>query len=125
MELHQHLQTGDLPLDDTNPCNGCGGCCKTFRISFYHGEMKSQGGYVPNDLVTPINSFMVCMKGSESGLQRTGCVAQGVDGKCTIYSERPSVCREYHVWDEQGNPNPRCQVIRAKAGLPLLQPLPV
>lgn len=123
MDLNSYLNTGDLPLDDTNPCQGCGLCCKQFRISFYHGELACQGGQVPSDMVVKINDFMVCMKGSESGNHRTGCQAQRSDGMCSIYANRPSVCREYLVWDEQGQPNPRCQQLRQQAGIPLLKPV--
>lgn len=113
----------DMADDQTNPCKSCGVCCHHFRISFYQGECVSNGGIVPDDLVIPITPFHVAMKGTEAGGKK--CVAlNGEIGNnigCSIYSNRPSVCRLYHVWDDQGNPNPKCQELRAKYGIQPLQ----
>jgi Fe-S-cluster containining protein len=78
---------------------------------------------VPDELVSKVNPVMACMKGTESGGGR--CIAlQGEVGKpgigCAIYAQRPTPCREYRVWQEDGSPNPDCQRLRQKAGLPLL-----
>jgi len=110
----------DMASDDRNPCLACGACCNHFRISFYQGELSTNlGGVVPADLAVPVTPFLACMKGTEAGGR---CVAlQGTPGKpgigCAIYSARPTPCREYPVWLEDGSPNPDCNRLRARIGL--------
>jgi len=108
----------------TNPCLSCGACCAHFRVSFYCGEIASaEGGTVPPELVTQVGPLRACMKGTEQGGQR--CVALageiGKDGiHCQIYEQRPSPCRDFPAWEPDGTPNPDCQKVRAKFGLPAL-----
>lgn len=113
----------DMSNDSDNPCLACGVCCHHFRISFYQGECYSNGGTVPDDKVIPITPFFVAMRGTEKGNGK--CVALsgeiGHNIGCQIYSSRPSVCRAYHVWDENGEPNPKCQELREKHGIPPLK----
>lgn len=116
----------DMPSDESNPCLNCGACCAHFRISFYNGEIDTMpGGFVPSAMVSKyeVKPLIACMKGTESGNGR--CVAlEGEIGQsigCTIYENRPTPCREYRVWEEDGTPNERCQVLRAKIGIAPLQ----
>lgn len=112
----------DMADDPSNPCKTCGVCCTHYRISFYQGECDTNGGLVPANMVIPITPFIVAMKGSETGgrcIALTGEI--GKDIGCSIYHNRPSSCRSFPVWLENGNPNPDCQTLRQKAGLkPLL-----
>ncbi len=102
--------------DGGNPCFGCGACCRHFRVSFYHGELDTQpGGYVPAALTVPVTPFHACMKGTESGKGR--CVAYGEDGRCAIYPLRPSACREFPAFLEDGSMNPECLRLRALYGI--------
>jgi uncharacterized protein len=116
----------DMVDDEDNPCLSCGACCQHFRVSMYMGEMASSpGGTVPDELVSAVNPVIVCMKGTEAGNGR--CVAlRGVVGKpgirCEIYNLRPTPCREYRVWLEDGTPNPDCQRLRKNIGLLPLKP---
>src|SRR5690606_34043842 len=109
----------------SNPCLSCGACCAHFRVSFYCGEVAGEGGgTVPADLVSQVGPLRACMKGTEYGGQR--CIALrgelGKDGiHCTIYAQRPSPCRDFTTWMEDGSPNPDCQRLRKAIGLP---PLP-
>jgi Fe-S-cluster containining protein len=109
----------------SNPCLSCGACCAHFRVSFYCGEIAGEsGGTVPPELVTQVSALRGCMKGTEYGGQR--CIAlRGELGKegisCAIYEQRPSPCREFPAWMEDGSPNPDCQRVRKAIGLP---PLP-
>jgi Fe-S-cluster containining protein len=108
----------DMATDISNPCQNCGACCNHFRISFYQGECDIHGGTVPIKMVTPITPFLVAMKGSETGGRcsaLTGTI--GNNTGCSIYHNRPTPCRAFNVWDELGNPNPKCQSLRLKAGL--------
>jgi len=113
----------DMPDTTDNPCLTCGICCSHYRVSFYHGETTDVGGTVPADLTSKVNDFMACMQGTECGNGRCtalkGTVGVG-DISCAIYSNRPSVCREFPVWMPDGSPNPECQRLRAGIGLPPL-----
>lgn len=113
----------DMSGDD-NPCVGCGACCSNFRVSFYHGELSDMpSGFVPVELTVKVNDFYSCMKGTERGCD--SCIAlTGTIGKkvgCSIYENRPTPCREFSVWDSQGEPNPICQKLRKKINLPELK----
>lgn len=109
----------DMPNDNNlNPCTSCGACCNHYRVSFYQGEITSNGGFVPVELVTPITPFLVAMQGTENGGK---CIAfEGEVGKqnyCKIYNTRSSTCRSFAVWLEDGTVNPRCQELRKNHGL--------
>lgn len=126
LKTEQDLQS-DMPSSKENPCLNCGACCQHFRISFYFGETSFYpSGVVPLEMVEKLNDHRVVMKGTNQKSPR--CVAlKGTVGEaigCKIYENRPSVCRQYHVWDPlTGEPNPDCQALRSKIGLPLLEPI--
>lgn len=117
----------DMPDTPDNPCTACGACCSHFRVSFYCGELADgSGGVVPTELTSKVNPVIACMKGTETGSGR--CVALvGEIGKrgirCSIYENRPSPCREFEPWQEDGTPAPDCQRLRIKIGLPPLLPV--
>ncbi len=101
----------------------CGVCCSHFRVSFYHGEVDDMPfGTVPGDMVEKLNETRACMKGTNQSNPR--CVALsgtlGVSVTCTVYDKRPSPCREFNIWDENGEANPACQRLRIAFGLPVL-----
>lgn len=105
----------DMATSD-NPCFGCGLCCRHYRVSFYFGELDSQpGGYVPAALTAAVTPFLACMKGTESGHAR--CIAQQDDGRCSIYSQRPSACREFPAYLPDGQRNPECLRLQNLYGL--------
>lgn len=116
----------DMETYDQNPCLTCGACCTHFRISFYGGETDAHPyGFVPDSMVVNLTGTIVCMRGTEHAPTGRCTALTGEVGKsiaCTIYENRPTPCREYHVWDQEGTPNPKCQELRAKHGIPLLQP---
>lgn len=107
-----------------NPCLSCGACCAHFRVSFYCGEVAGEGGgIVPPEFVSQVGPLRACMKGTEYGGKR--CVAlRGELGQngihCAIYAQRPSPCREFSPWLDDGEPNPDCQRVRNAIGLPSL-----
>jgi Fe-S-cluster containining protein len=108
----------DMADDEKNPCKTCGVCCTHFRISFYQGELKSNNGFVPDELVSPITPFLVAMKGTEQGgrcISLNGDI--GVNISCNIYHNRPSSCRMFPVWLDDGTVNPKCQELREKNNL--------
>lgn len=107
----------DMSASD-NPCDGCGVCCRHYRVSFYQGETDDYpGGLVPAALTAPITPFRVAMRGTEAGHGR--CVAFQDDGRCGIYAQRPSPCREFPVFLDDGSWNPECIRLRSLYGVPL------
>ncbi|MGZ8271281.1 MAG: YkgJ family cysteine cluster protein [Methylophilus sp.] len=99
-------------------CLSCGACCAHFRVSFYWGETDAHPqGTVPAESTVAINSFYVCMKGTEK--EPTRCVKlEGEIGDrvgCTIYEQRSSTCREFAEGSEG------CNRARKKYGLPEIQ----
>lgn len=113
-------------METSNPCLDCGICCTHFRISFYWAEGDdAPGGFVPADMTERLTPFMRCMKGSNDIPRRCsaleGEVGQAVS--CSIYPNRPTPCREFPVYLENGDPNPKCNELRAGIGLPPLTPL--
>lgn len=95
-------------------------------MSFYCGEIAddSGAGMVPPELTVQIAPLRAAMKGTEYGRGR--CIALrgeigSADVHCSIHPLRPSPCREFNPWEENGMPAPDCQRVRALFGLP---PLP-
>lgn len=119
VQIAMPTEDGRIYYDMTgteNPCIGCGACCRHFRVSFYYGELDTQpGGHVPADMAIQLTPFRACMKGTESGNGR--CMALQHDGLCGIYARRPSVCREFPVFLEDGLMNPDCLRLRALHGI--------
>lgn len=113
-------------MSEPNPCLDCGICCTHFRISFYWAEADDvEGGFVPAGMTEKLNHHMRCMKGSNDVPRRCSALA-GTPGSavlCTIYEHRPTPCREFPVYFEDGTPNPKCDELRATIGLGPLQPL--
>lgn len=101
-------------------------CCSSFRVSFYWGEANdAPGGCVPAELTEQVTPYLRAMKGTHPIPQR--CVAlQGELGKqvgCSIYAQRPTPCRDFAVWEKDGQPNEACTRARAKIGLPPVPPI--
>lgn len=126
---HSISLTGQSAANDStpqNPCLSCGACCAYFRVSFYCGEIADEhgGGMVPPELVVQVGPLRAAMKGTEYGRGR--CIALrgeigSPDVHCSIHPQRPSPCREFNPWRDNGTPDPDCQRVRAMFGLP---PLP-
>jgi Fe-S-cluster containining protein len=107
-----------------NPCLECGICCIRFRISFYWGETDAApGGFVPAEMTEKLSQHLSCMKGSNRQPRRCAALSGKVGERvaCTIYDRRPTPCREFPAYFDDGTPNPKCDELRATIGLP---PLP-
>ena len=116
-------------MESFNPCLDCGICCTHFRISFYWGEADdAPGGFVPAAMTEQLTPHLRCMKGSNQVPRRcAGLVGEvGKRVACSIYEQRPTPCREFPVYLNDGTPNPKCDELRARIGLPPLpsSPLP-
>jgi Fe-S-cluster containining protein len=97
------------------PCQRCGACCASFRVSFYWAEATGRG--LPEAAVEQAAPHLACMAGTNQ--PRPHCHAlEGKVGEwvsCRLYELRPSPCREVQPGDE------KCRVARVRHGLP---PLP-
>ncbi len=115
----------DMP--EFSICNDCGACCKHFRVSFYQGELDTYpGGKVPAELTQRVTPFLVCMNGTENGNDggKGRCVALQENNRCSIYDNRPSPCREYAAYMDDGSLNPKCVQLRQLYGIGMpTQPL--
>jgi len=91
-------------------------------VSFYWSEAdKNLGGRVPEELTAGLNDFRLCMKGTDQNSPRCSAL-QGEIGSavtCSIYEDRPSVCR---IFQQASTPDPAhgCNIARIKWGM---QPL--
>ena len=115
-------------MDAFNPCLDCGICCIHFRISFYWAEADdATGGFVPVEMTEKLTHTMRCMKGSNQVPRRcTALIGEvGKQVACSIYENRPTPCREFAVYLDDGTPNPKCDELRAGIGLPPLPHTPL
>ena len=109
----------------SHPCTRCGACCAYFRVAFHWSETDAfAAGVVPAALTGALDPHRVAVRGTQARAPR--CVALraeiGVHAACSIYEQRPSVCRELVPAWEQGQPSPQCDRARAAHGLAPLQP---
>ncbi len=115
----EHNKIADEVLPG-NPCRHCGACCVVYRISFYwaEGDDAAEGG-VPVHLTERINAFRVAMRRTGESILRCAAL-HGVPGQnvwCSIYEQRPSVCRNFEPSWEAGKDNPLCDKARTMLGL--------
>jgi uncharacterized protein len=110
-------------FDENQVCLSCGACCAAFRVSFYWAEADdAPGGQVPVALTERLTPHLRCMRGTNSKAPRCEQLLGDVlGGRCAIYDQRPSPCRELVPYDAAGHPTPQCQKARATYGLPPLQ----
>jgi uncharacterized protein len=94
-----------------NPCQRCGACCASFRVSFYWSEADVLG--LPASAIEQAGPLRACMAGTNTTAPRCVALRGTIGGKvdCTLYSIRPSPCREVQSGDE------KCGKARAKHGL--------
>lgn len=114
------------PALSVHPCQQCGACCAVFRVAFYWREADPEQSplAVPTELTEDYTQFKLSMKGT-GNKHHCRCVALegkvGEGATCSIYSLRPSPCREFAASFEDGTHKPRCDYARAKHGLPPLK----
>lgn len=101
---------------DFPECMDCGACCSHFKVYF---SIKNNPQYIKiYDKVNIINENKVFMKGTEN-FNKGCCVAlEGKVGEkvsCSIYENRPDVCRKFERVLPNGKINPKC--IKAKKAL--------
>lgn len=116
----------ERPAPYIHPCQQCGACCAVFRVAFYWREADPEQTplAVPAELTEHYTQFKLSMKGT-GNKHHCRCVALegkvGEGATCSIYSLRPSPCRDFEASFEDGTQKPRCDYARAKYGLPPLK----
>ena len=108
-----------------NPCLSCGACCAYYRATFHWSEADdATPGGVPVDMAMDLDQHCRFMKGT--GRIPPRCVALegviGVSVRCTIYEQRPQVCRGFVPSFSSGKANPHCDKARLAHGLAPLKP---
>ena len=94
-----------MPSDPatSSPCQTCGACCASFRVSFYWAEAEARA--IPLELTEQVNATFSCMAGTNSRTPQCAAL-QGMVGQdlsCRIYQQRPSPCREVQPGDAHCN----------------------
>lgn len=109
-------------MSSLHPCQSCGACCASYRVSFYwrEAEKTDSAHPVPPKYWLDANSQTRILKGTENK-HHPKCIAlKGRIGEfvgCEIYANRPTPCRNFQASYEDGKHNPRCDEARAKHGL--------
>lgn len=114
-------------MSSRHPCQTCGACCAYYRVSFYWREAEEavggRHGPVPVELTEDRDEFHRTMRGTEHK-HHVRCVALegkvGGEVSCSIYTLRPSPCRDFQASFEDGEHRPRCDEARARYDLPPL-----
>ncbi|RLJ65072.1 YkgJ family cysteine cluster protein [Sulfurisoma sediminicola] len=106
-----------------NPCQSCGACCATYRVTFHRGELDDLGGCVPAALTEQVTAVMACMRGTGAAPVRCAALRGeiGRDVSCAIYEFRPSPCREFGALAAVGQGDEACNDARRRHGLPPLE----
>lgn len=109
-----------------HPCQKCGACCASFRVSFYWMQAESYvENSVPQSFAEDLDLSTRCMKGTNDKHHPKCTALMGRVGhlvNCSIYQNRPSPCRNFKASYENGKHEPRCDEARAKHGLkPILK----
>lgn len=99
-------------LDTENPCQSCGACCATYRVSFYWAEAVARG--IAEAMVEQLTPFHACLSGTNATAPRCAALAGAVGEcvACAMYAARPSPCREVQIGDD------RCRHARRHHDLP-------
>ena len=105
------MENKRLAPEDESPCQSCGACCAySSNWPRFTIEEDSALDLIPADLVNERQSGMRCDGDRCSAL--SGRI--GVATSCTVYANRPEVCRTCMPGDAE------CGMARRKWGLPPL-----
>lgn len=105
-----------------HPCQKCGACCSSYRVSFYwrEAEKSDNPNAVPQTYWEEGSGHLRTMRGTESKHSPKCSALSGKVGdfvSCKIYDNRPSPCRNFEASFENGTHKPRCDEARKKHGL--------
>ncbi|MEK7357364.1 MAG: YkgJ family cysteine cluster protein [Bdellovibrionota bacterium] len=97
-----------------HPCQKCGACCNSYRVSFHYSEMLTDSHGVPEGLSHQITPYQNAMTGTNQKNPR--CIAfvgkVGEVSSCSIYVNRPDCCRLFKASFENGERNRDCEAAR-------------
>ena len=88
--------------DSDNLCMRCRACCAAFRVSFFATEVLNDN--VPVNYTVFVNELQYAMRGTEQ-MRKRCCALNGQIGHrtiCTIYSSRPTACRNFNASRAEG-----------------------
>lgn len=107
----------------TEPCLSCGACCASLVVSFHRSQLKSEGGYVPDELAVPETLDTCRMRGTDAAPPRCEALdgELGVAVSCSIYEQRPDPCRDFMRHGFVGYENDSCNRARRRMGLPVFK----
>ncbi len=106
------------PATAVYECDLCGACCKTRPVLVSEEDARREprilheGRRLAEHLRTPDWVYRLHPLPFHKA-----CCFLGADERCAIYATRPTPCREF----EAGTPD--CQEVRARVGLPPLEPV--
>ena len=75
------------------PCAECNACCRTFHVIHVRPEEKSALSRIPRRALLPAPGLPP--GNLVIGHDQAGCCPLLVDGRCTIYPDRPLACRTF------------------------------
>jgi Fe-S-cluster containining protein len=104
-----------------HPCVECGACCATWAVQFDRSEVTAA---LEEHVVEAATPKHVVLTGTEREAPRCAALRGTIGRKtaCTLYTNRPSPCREVMASFEHGRRDPTCDEARRRHGLPRLTP---
>lgn len=108
-----------------NTCMRCGACCACFRVVFSREEADDMpGGVIPVEFTVPAGTNKLAMRGTEGANLRCSALEGnvGFSVHCSLYTNRPSTCRNFIGNWETSVTNTFCDRARAYFGLPPFDP---
>lgn len=104
----------------SHPCQSCGACCVTYRVTLPRIELDNvPGGKVPVAFTEPYTATTACMREHPDIPGRCLALAGsvGVAVGCSIYAHRPDACREFAPLTLLGHGDEACDAARRRCGL--------
>lgn len=113
--FYQNINPEDFP-----ECLDCGACCGFFKG--YFKEEKNPDYKKLGDRIHFVSKDKIYLKGMEVFRKGRCDSLDGEIGKyvsCSVYEDRPNICRDYQRVLPNGKINPRCVQARLDKGLPI------
>ncbi|MFC5769417.1 YkgJ family cysteine cluster protein [Thauera sinica] len=104
-------------------CTRCGACCAAYRVDFHRAELAScEAGGVPDAMAVQVTAMLRRMRGTDEAPPRCAALEGeiGRSVRCSIYSSRPSPCRDFAPYAALGIGDDACRRARLRHGLPPL-----
>lgn len=80
---------------ENTDCLTCANCCKTTSPIFYQHDIERAARAVKTKPGEFIQKYLFMDEEGDFVLQHAPCPFLDADNYCSIYSERPTACREY------------------------------